>query len=43
MYSLPRYMIKSLTVVLPYFPTGTMERVEEEGQIATAASFVWFT
>jgi len=34
--SLPRYYIRSLTVVLAYFPTGTMERVDEEGQIATA-------
>jgi hypothetical protein len=43
-------MIKSLTIILPYFPTGiyhistkfilgTMERVEEEGQIATAMTF----
>jgi phosphoribosylpyrophosphate synthetase len=29
-------MVRSLTLVLPYFPTATMERVEEEGQIATA-------
>jgi len=35
-YSLPRYFVRSLTVVLAYFPTGTMERVDEEGQIATA-------
>mmetsp|Transcript_26817 Transcript_26817/g.37757 ORF Transcript_26817/g.37757 Transcript_26817/m.37757 type:complete len:329 (-) Transcript_26817:68-1054(-) len=39
MYSLPRYMIRSLIIVLPYFPTGTMERVDEEGQIATAMTF----
>jgi ribose-phosphate pyrophosphokinase len=38
MYALPRYMAKSLTICLPYFPTGTMERVEHEGQIATAHS-----
>ena len=31
-----RYLAKSLMLILPYFPTGTMERVEEEGQIATA-------
>ncbi len=31
-------MVRSLILVLPYFPTGTMERVEEEGQIATAAT-----
>jgi len=35
-FALPRYFIKSLTIVLPYFPTGTMERIDEEGQIATA-------
>ena len=33
-----RYLARSVIVVLPYFPTGTMERVEEEGQIATAAT-----
>lgn len=33
-----RYLARSLVLVLPYFPTGTMERVEEEGQIATAAT-----
>lgn len=37
-YALPRYMAKSLTIVLPFFPTGTMERVEHEGEIATAMS-----
>jgi len=36
LYSLPGYWCKSLTVVLAYFPTGTMERVDNEGQIATA-------
>eukprot|EP00052_Salpingoeca_macrocollata_P024436 m.218323 g.218323 ORF g.218323 m.218323 type:complete len:351 (-) comp22251_c0_seq1:105-1157(-) len=35
-YALPRYLAKSLTVLLPYFPTGTMERVDHEGQVATA-------
>jgi len=35
-YSLPGYWAKSLTIILPYFPTGTMERVDNEGQIATA-------
>lgn len=35
-YALPRYMAWSLTIVLPFFPTGTMERVEIEGEIATA-------
>ncbi len=37
-YELPRLAVKSLKVVLPYFSTGTMERVDEEGEIATAAT-----
>jgi len=36
LYALPKYFCKSLTVILPYFPTGTMERIDTEGQIATA-------
>ncbi|CAH1773697.1 unnamed protein product [Owenia fusiformis] len=36
MYAIPRYLARSFTVILPYFPTGTMERVDKEGQIATA-------
>eukprot|EP01118_Nematostelium_gracile_P018146 TRINITY_DN7972_c0_g1_i1.p1 TRINITY_DN7972_c0_g1~~TRINITY_DN7972_c0_g1_i1.p1 ORF type:complete len:348 (+),score=89.91 TRINITY_DN7972_c0_g1_i1:50-1045(+) len=39
LYTLPRYLVRSLIVALPYFPTGTMERVDEEGQIATAMTF----
>lgn len=35
-YAIPRYLARSLTLICPYFPTGTMERVDEEGQIATA-------
>eukprot|EP00386_Alphamonas_edax_P007918 GDKI01026178.1.p1 GENE.GDKI01026178.1~~GDKI01026178.1.p1 ORF type:complete len:363 (-),score=116.91 GDKI01026178.1:232-1320(-) len=35
-YTFPRSLAASLQIVLPYFPTGTMERVEHEGQIATA-------
>ncbi len=31
--------IKSLTIVLPYFPVATNERVEEEGRVATANTF----
>lgn len=31
--------IESLTVVLPYSPVGTMERVTREGQVATAATY----
>lgn len=36
LYSIPRYFARSFLVVLPYFPTGTMERVEREGEVATA-------
>ena len=39
-HTIPRYLVKSLRVVLPFFPTGTMERVDTEGQIATAK--VWY-
>lgn len=39
LFALPRYLAKSLVLVLPYFPTGTMERVDSEGQIATAHTF----
>ena len=31
--------IESMTVVLPYSPVGTMERVVREGQVATAATY----
>lgn len=31
--------IESMTVVLPYSPVGTMERVVQEGQVATAATY----
>ena len=34
-----RYLARSFTFILPYFPTGTMERVDKEGQIATAKVF----
>ncbi|MFW5730987.1 MAG: ribose-phosphate diphosphokinase [Desulfonatronovibrionaceae bacterium] len=37
-YELPRLGIRSLQIVLPYFSTGTMERVDEEGEIATAST-----
>ncbi len=30
-YALPRLFVGSFTLVLPFFPTGTMERVREEG------------
>lgn len=35
-FALPRFAAGSLRVVLPYFATGTMERVDTEGQVATA-------
>ncbi|KAI2506674.1 ribose phosphate diphosphokinase [Fragilaria crotonensis] len=31
--------IESLTIVLPYYPVGTMERVTKEGTVATAATY----
>ena len=37
-YALPSYGAKRLTVVVPYFPTGTMERVTHIGEVATAKS-----
>jgi len=39
LYTLPRYLARSFTFILPYFPTGTMERVETEGEVATASTF----
>lgn len=39
MVSLLQSFIESLTVVLPFYPVGTMERVIEEGQVATANSY----
>jgi ribose-phosphate pyrophosphokinase len=39
MICLLQSFIQSLTVVLPYYPVGTMERVVREGQVATAATF----
>ncbi len=35
-YELPRYFVKSLRVILPFYPVGTMERIDNEGDIATA-------
>jgi len=33
--------IESLTVVLPYSPVGTMERVTKEGTVATASTYAY--
>lgn len=35
-FALPKLFIASFTLVLPFFPTGTFERIEEEGDVATA-------
>ena len=32
--SLSQYPLASLTILLPFFPVGTMERVEYEGQVS---------
>jgi ribose-phosphate pyrophosphokinase len=39
MITLLQSFVESLTVVLPYYPTGTMERVVREGQVATANTY----
>lgn len=31
--------IESFTIVLPFYPVGTMERVDEEGKVATAFTY----
>lgn len=38
LYALPRMRARNFRIILPWFSTGTMERVEHLGQIATAAS-----
>lgn len=38
LYSLPRYLSRSVTFILPYFPTATMERIDTEDFVATAAT-----
>ncbi|KAJ6938914.1 ribose-phosphate pyrophosphokinase 4 [Populus alba x Populus x berolinensis] len=35
-YALPRLFVASFSLVLPFFPTGSFERMEEEGDVATA-------
>ena len=35
-------VIESLTIVLPFYPTGTMERVVTEGEVATVEGGVRF-
>ena len=38
MYHLAQLSPRSLRFLLPYFPTGTMERSDDEGQVATAST-----
>jgi len=35
-YAIPKYLPKSFRIILPFFPTGTMERISVQGEIATA-------
>lgn len=35
-YALPKLFIASFTLILPFFPSGTSERMEDEGDVATA-------
>ncbi|KAE9607071.1 hypothetical protein Lal_00026373 [Lupinus albus] len=35
-YALPKLFVASFSLVLPFFPTGTSERMEDEGDVATA-------
>ena len=37
-YSLPKMFIASFTLILPFFPTGTAERVDREGEVPTAVT-----
>ena len=37
-YSLPKMFVASFTLILPFFPTGTFERVDKEGEVPTAVT-----
>lgn len=39
MITLLQSFVKSLTVVLPFYPVGTMERIVREGQVPTANTY----
>ncbi|NP_001144250.2 Ribose-phosphate pyrophosphokinase 3, chloroplastic [Zea mays] len=41
-YNLPKLFISSFTLILPFFPTGTSERMEDEGDVATAFTLARF-
>lgn len=38
-YTIPRYLARTFTVIAPFMPVATMERVDYEGQVSTAK--VW--
>jgi ribose-phosphate pyrophosphokinase len=38
LYALAQYRARNLRVVLPFFPTGTMERIDEVGEVPTAVT-----
>jgi phosphoribosylpyrophosphate synthetase len=40
MYALPRYLVRSFVIVLPFMPAATMERIDYEGQVATASTMI---
>ena len=37
-FALPRMFVGSFTLVLPFFPTGTSERIDSEGEVPTAVT-----
>lgn len=37
-FSLSKYRARNYKVIVPWFPTGTMERISEPGEIATAST-----
>ncbi|XP_058009245.1 ribose-phosphate pyrophosphokinase 3, chloroplastic-like [Hevea brasiliensis] len=39
-YAFPRLFVASFTLVLPFFPTGSFEQMEEEGNVATAFTMI---
>lgn len=39
LYSLAHYGVKSITIILPYYPVGTMERIVGEGEVPTGYAF----
>jgi len=40
---LPRQGVRSLDILIPFYPVGTMERVESPGELATADTFALIT